>query len=124
MHNDVLHALDRLFGELEVEPNTGGGGTATTPFNLHLLDAPGSYLNSKNWLPALEQRRDNQLQLLPVPAQQDGFPLLGAGSRADRQIDARHAAQRDFDGAVMLVHPQSITPAQEIVTLAVDHLAP
>lgn len=42
---------------------------------------------------------------------------------SNEEIQGGDAARGDPGGAILLMDPQPITPAQEVVTLAVHHLA-
>lgn len=91
MHNDVLQAPGRFLGQFQIDPDPAGIDVAAAPLGLHLPDAPSSGLNACHWLPLGQQRRDQGLQLFPVPAQKGGLTLLGAGAGAYEQVEAGFA---------------------------------
>ncbi|MNP83214.1 hypothetical protein D3C76_1820980 [compost metagenome] len=51
MDENVFQALDRLFGQFQVEPDAAGGDIAGAPLSFHLLDAPSVRLNPQDRLP-------------------------------------------------------------------------
>lgn len=81
---DVLQALNRAFGQFQIEPNAACRGGATAPLRPHFLDTPGGSLHPDNGLPLLQKRRQEELELLPIPVVQDDFTLGGRGPWANR----------------------------------------
>jgi hypothetical protein len=51
MHKDVFQTLNRLFCQLQIEPNAPGLDVARTTFDLHSFNAPGTNRNAQDWLP-------------------------------------------------------------------------
>src|ERR1051325_11334308 len=46
MDNDVFEALDRLFGQFEIQPDAARLGVASAPSGFHSLDSPLRELNT------------------------------------------------------------------------------
>ena len=51
MHDGVLETFARFAREIGVEPDAGGGGTATAPFRFHPLDKEPLRLHTHERLP-------------------------------------------------------------------------
>ena len=86
VNHDVFEALHRLFGQFQVQPYSTCGGVAASPLGLHFFDAPVAGLNAQDGLPLLHQRRDQDLELLTVPAQEGSFTLRRAGNLANSAV--------------------------------------
>jgi hypothetical protein len=80
VHDDILKALHGLLGEFKVHPDAARFHVATAPLGFHLLDSPGSYLNTQNRLPFLQESRDQFPQLLTIPSFQHHLAMPGIGS--------------------------------------------
>ncbi len=122
--DDVVETLDRLLGKFQVETDAPRRCVTASPLCLYLLDAPVGDFDTQDGLPLFQQRRDQFLELLLVPAEDDRFPLFRAGAKADEQVESGDSSHSDSGWGIVLVHTKAIPLPEAVVTLAIDHLAP
>lgn len=121
--DDVFKTLDRFLDKFQVEPNPLRWCVTAPPLGLHLLDAPVGDFDTRHGLPLFQQRRNQVLELLPVPAQDDHFPLFRAGARAHEQVKSGDSSHGDSGWGIVLVDMKAIPLTEEVMTLVIDHLA-
>jgi len=119
----IFQALHRLFHQFEVQPDTAGLDVAGAPLGFHLFDTPLDNLNPQDRLPFLQQRRDQDFQLLAIPSLQHPFAPLGTGFRLHMEFQRGFVSQHDSGRPRLFSDTQAVAPPPQIVTFAADHLA-
>src|ERR1035441_10775360 len=71
VHDEVLHALPRLFGQLGIEPNRLASVVAAAPFCFHVLDEQSLHRNTEDWRPSRDDWYRGLTQDAPVPFLKD-----------------------------------------------------
>jgi len=121
--DDVLQALGRFFSQFQVEPDAPGRDVAGAPAGAHPPDAPSGHADTHDGLPFGDQRRDDFLQQVAIPGQQQGFPLQPVRAGPDAHFEDAVVAQSELRRPGLFDDLQPVVPPPDVVAFAVDQSA-
>ena len=99
VHDDVLEALRRLFGQIRIQPDAPELGPAASPFRFHPLRKESLHLYANDRLPFADQGGNCLLELLAIPFFENGLLLFFARTRTDLQV---HLVVLEFHGGCLI----------------------
>ena len=118
MDNNVLDAGNRFFHEFQIEPNPAGSDGAGSPLCFHALYAPFGNCHAKCLLPFGDKRREQFLQLLPLPLSENPFPSCRISAFSNIEVNDLLIADNDPAGAIVRDDVKQVPPAKEKVAFA------
>ena len=117
MDDDVFEAGNRIFGELQIQPDAARADVAGAPLRLHVLDAPFSGALADDCLGARQERRHGSREFTAIPFVQQSFTLGGAALgllHLETQDEAAAVSQDDVAAASELYgEPKRLAPDEE-----------
>lgn len=96
--DDVFEAGNRIFGELQIQPDAARADVAGAPLRLHVLDAPFSGALADDRLCSRQERRHGSREFATIPFVQQSFTLSGAALgllRLEAQDESAAVSQDD-----------------------------
>lgn len=118
----MLTTLNRLFGQLQVQPNWVGIRVTGAPLGFHLFDPALGHLDTEGPLPLLQPRLGDLSQVLAIPAVQKPLPLFWLQFWPHSHLDDGLAADPNRCGAFVRYKPQRVVTAEEEVAFTTDYL--
>lgn len=115
--NDILHAGERLLGELEVEQHACAFVVAGAPTSFHLFDTPIARLDADLLLPLCYQVLKDRLELFAIPLCHHLMPLRYRALRTHLQDDFIFAFQKDGRYLVLVNQLKAISLTEKVMAL-------